>query len=588
MQIVKSSAKDAFNKDMVYRRWSALNGGVYVPVTETTPPNPLLVNVPERDIVTPSGKKLTLINPAYMTRQVHELGAQQFGLRAHITSLNPIRPANAADEWEKQALQAFEQGVPEMSSLGFIDGKEYFRYMGPMVTEKGCLKCHAFQGYKIGEIRGGLSVSVPWEPVHTQLRVHMIFIFLTYSGIWILGLVGGGFILKMIYNDLERQKKMEEDIRKSEQKYRSLFDNMDQGMALHEIILDPAGNAVDYRFLEANHSFEILTGLKRENIIGETVLEVLPGTEQSWIEKYGNVVATGVPLHYENYSKDLGKYYSVVAYRSQPGQFAVIVSDITGSRRNEEEIVKKNQELRKLNAEKDKFFSIIAHDLKNPFNSILGFSELLKNEAHKQKIEDVVKYAGVINSSAQNTFELLENLLEWSLIQQGRIPFDPHTLLLNRIVEAEIENLTYYASQKNILIGNGITASIIIEADEDMLSTILRNLMANAIKFTPKNGKVQVLAKIEERQVVISVSDTGVGMTGETIGKLFKIETSFTSRGTENEKGTGLGLILCKEFVEKHNGKIWVESEVGKGSVFSFTIPDNAKLTQQKTNHIDT
>ncbi len=588
MQIVKSSAKDAFNKDMVYRRWSALNGGVYVPVTETTPPNPLLANVPERDIVTPSGKKLTLINPAYMTRQVHELGAQQFGLRAHITSLNPIRPANAADEWEKQALQAFEQGVPEMSSLGFIDGKEYFRYMGPMVTEKGCLKCHAFQGYKIGEIRGGLSVSVPWEPVHTQLRVHMIFIFLTYSGIWILGLVGGGFILKMIYNDLERQKKMEEDIRKSEQKYRSLFDNMDQGMALHEIILDPAGNAVDYRFLEANSSFGKMTGLKHENIIGETVLEVLPGTEQSWIEKYGNVVATGVPLHYENYSKDLGKYYSVVAYRSQPGQFAVIVSDITGSHRNEEEIVKKNQELRKLNAEKDKFFSIIAHDLKNPFNSILGFSELLKNEAYKQKIEDVVKYAGVINSSAQNTFELLENLLEWSLIQQGRIPYDPHTLLLNQIVDAEIESLKHYASQKNILIGNGITASIIIEADEDMLSTILRNLMANAIKFTPKNGKVQVLAKIEERQVVISVSDTGVGMTGETIGKLFKIETSFTSRGTENEKGTGLGLILCKEFVEKHNGKIWVESEVGKGSVFSFTIPDNAKLTQQKTNHIDT
>jgi signal transduction histidine kinase len=244
-------------------------------------------------------------------------------------------------------------------------------------------------------------------------------------------------------------------------------------------------------------------------------------------------------------------------------------------------INQKNAELASVNAQKDKFFSIIAHDLKSPFNSILGFSELLKDEARDLDIESIVEYAGIIHASARHTFGLLENLLEWARMQQDSIPFKPQKILFSSIVNKEFEGLKNSANQKNIEILKNIDGNLIITADENMVSTVLRNLVSNAIKFTPKGGEVKVEARdeVEKSQVVISVSDTGIGMDAETIEKLFKIETSFTTRGTENEKETGLGLLLCKEFVLKHNGKIWVESEIGKGSIFSFTIPDLMSLS---------
>lgn len=164
-----SEAEGHFNKDVVYRRWAALHGGVYVPTTEHTPPNPLLAQLPERDIETTSGRKLTLVNPAYMTRQVMELAAEQYGVRGHITSLNVIRPANKADDWEQQTLKAFEVGEQKNASVEMIDGTPYLRFMRPFITEASCLACHAQQGYKVGDIRGGISVSVPMDTYY-QIR----------------------------------------------------------------------------------------------------------------------------------------------------------------------------------------------------------------------------------------------------------------------------------------------------------------------------------------------------------------------------------------------------------------------------------
>ncbi|MFP5212639.1 MAG: PAS domain S-box protein, partial [Acidobacteriota bacterium] len=164
VESARIEARSSYNKDLVYRRWVTMHGGVYVPPTERTPPNPYLTMVPDRDLETTTGRKLTLINPAYMTRQVHELGQEQYGTRGHITSLKPIRPENAPDVWETGALKAFENGSSEINSLEIIDGEPFMRLMRPMVTEAGCLKCHAFQGYKEGDIRGGISVSVPFTP----------------------------------------------------------------------------------------------------------------------------------------------------------------------------------------------------------------------------------------------------------------------------------------------------------------------------------------------------------------------------------------------------------------------------------------
>ncbi len=192
LKIARNHARISLAKDMVYRRWAAKHGGVYVPVTEDTPPNPYLSDIEERDITTPSGRQLTLMNPAYMSRQVFALGAEQYGLRGHITSLNPLRPQNAPDSWEQEMLKGFEKNPVEVASLEKQDGQTYMRLMKPFVVEQPCLKCHASQGYNVGDIRGGITVSVPMEPVWAIANVELKNIVIGYSLLWFLGLIGIG------------------------------------------------------------------------------------------------------------------------------------------------------------------------------------------------------------------------------------------------------------------------------------------------------------------------------------------------------------------------------------------------------------
>jgi len=233
----------------------------------------------------------------------------------------------------------------------------------------------------------------------------------------------------------------------------------------------------------------------------------------------------------------------------------------------------KTSELSELNVSKDKFFSIIAHDLKNPFNTIIGFSEILTDEIHPLQPEKTKEFATIIHSSAVQTLRLLENLLEWARSQTGKILFKPVPIKLSELFNDEFSILNEMAMEKSIDLRNSFDDNLTISADLNMIKTILRNLITNAIKFTRKNGIVEVKAIIVNNQAEISVADNGIGMTDETMAKLFRLDGNLSTKGTENEKGTGLGLFLCKEFVEKHGGKIWVESEYGKGSVFKFVIP---------------
>ena len=215
-------ARVAYEKDIIYRLWNAWHSGVYVPVTKETQPNPYLSDVPERDITTPSGKQLTLMNPAYMTRQVHELEKQKFAVRAHITSLNPIRPENAPDPWETEALQTFGRGETEISSVEKIEGKEYMRLMRPLITEKGCLKCHAKQGYHEGDIRGGISVSIPMEPLWAIGHRYILTLTLVHGLIWLAGLSGIGLGWQRLKRSEQERKQAEKELRSALEKRKEL------------------------------------------------------------------------------------------------------------------------------------------------------------------------------------------------------------------------------------------------------------------------------------------------------------------------------------------------------------------------------
>lgn len=233
----------------------------------------------------------------------------------------------------------------------------------------------------------------------------------------------------------------------------------------------------------------------------------------------------------------------------------------------------KNDALYQLNATKDKFFGIIAHDLKNPFNSILGFSELLIGNIQSYKTDKIVDFVKIIHNSSTKAHNLLENLLVWARAQSGRITFNPTVNNLAGIIQENISLIEAQTTKKEIRISAEIDDAYCVFCDLNMINMVVRNLLTNAVKFTNRNGQITVSPKQTDKGHEITISDTGVGIAPENVQKLFRIDSKFQEQGTEAEKGTGLGLILCKEFVEKHGGEIWVESQVGKGSDFKFTLP---------------
>lgn len=247
----------------------------------------------------------------------------------------------------------------------------------------------------------------------------------------------------------------------------------------------------------------------------------------------------------------------------------------------EPEPVSTEEELRLLNATKDKFFSIIAHDLKNPFNSLLGFSDLLMNDFEQYDKEEIRRFIRIIHESSKHGFTLLENLLQWSRAQSGRIAFIPEKINLRDIIKGCVDLLQIPADKKEISIYQDIPNDIEIIGDLEMLSTVFRNLLSNAIKFTPERGRIKIRARNLPQRVEISIIDTGIGIPEEKIPDLFRIDKQVSTLGTNNEKGTGLGLILCKEFVDKHKGLIKVTSERKNGSEFKVILPAGFKKQER-------
>ncbi len=259
-----------------------------------------------------------------------------------------------------------------------------------------------------------------------------------------------------------------------------------------------------------------------------------------------------------------------------------IATDITDRKLVEEEIKLKNEELLKVNAEKDKFFSIIAHDLRSPFNSFLILTKIMAEGSPHLTMDGVREIAAGMRDSAANIFRLLENLLQWAVMQQGLMPFNPQTVRLRPIVEESVAMVLDPAKNKEIKIAAHIPDGMEVCAESNMLQTVIRNLVSNAVKFTPKGGEITLSAKAaDNKNVEIAVKDSGIGMNRAIADNLFRLDVRTNRKGTASEPGTGLGLLLCKEFVEKHGGRIWVESKEEKGSAFYFTIPCNAEVKKE-------
>jgi PAS domain S-box-containing protein len=368
--------------------------------------------------------------------------------------------------------------------------------------------------------------------------------------------------------DISKRKKTEEKIKM----LASAVKNSGESIAITD---------KDYKIIYVNNFFCEMSGYKEEEIIGQSIYVI--NSQNNLPEVINDLFSTiskkkrwsGEILHKRKDGNDFMVQLSLAPLLNDKGELNSIVGilrDITERKRAEAEINKTNKALIKLNAEKDKFFSIIAHDLKTPFNSIIGFSEILVEQVKEKNYQGIEEYTGIILKSSQRAMDLLTNLMEWSRSQTGKMEFNPAYFQMTRLINEVELLLDNAAGQKSIVITNTVPDNIAVYADENMMSAVLRNLISNAIKFTHPGGKINISAEKKE-ELTVSVSDNGIGIPKNRIEQLFRIDENYSTSGTQNEKGTGLGLILCKEFIEKHGGKIWVESEEGKGSIFHFTLP---------------
>jgi PAS domain S-box-containing protein len=366
----------------------------------------------------------------------------------------------------------------------------------------------------------------------------------------------------------------------SEERYRMLAENVADVIWVWDLSLG--------KFTYISPSVFQLRGLTVEEAMLESIDSSLePSSAKKVLEKMANEIKNlknykeGRTYSYDElqqYKKDGSLIWietvTHLVFKNN-GQMEIIgVSRDINKRKLAEVIQIENQnKLKELNATKDKFFSIIAHDLMNPFHTLIGFSSLLISQTAKKDLDGVLVSAKLMQNSAEKTRNLLKNLLEWSYTQTGKISFNPENIELNIIFQEVIDLMKAAADQKGIEMNIEIPDSKFVYADKHMLSAILRNLISNAIKYTYSGGRISVSALNNENEWVFTVKDSGLGMSPEVYKNIFEIGAHQSELGTEKEQGTGLGLILCKEFVERHQGKIWVESDIRVGSTFSFSIP---------------
>ncbi|MBF0380002.1 MAG: PAS domain S-box protein [Magnetococcales bacterium] len=838
MALVTNSARENFNKDKAFRLWGTSHGGVYVPSTTRTPPNPNLKHIPERDIETPSGIKLTLMNPAYMVRQLMDEYSKLYGVRGRITSLQPLNEKNTPDDWERAALISFEKNeVDEVMSVTKFDGKSYLRLMRPMITKKGCLKCHGHQGYEIGDIRGGIGVSVLMDPyldfekesITTLSLSHIIFWMFGFGGIvlfahrqyqqqsernlaannlfeseerfrqitdnitlvlWMMSadtkvihfvspsyeniwkrscqslydephswmtsihvddqkVVSESFqnmantgVFDEVYRitrpdgevrwihehavpiknkageiyriagfaeDITQQKQAEEDIKTanakmlaSERQLRSILFNSQAVVFLKD---------VEGRYQLINKKYEDLFHVTESEIIGKTDFDIFPAEMAETFRKNDNMVLksgkpqeieehvpqqdgmhtyisvkfplrnedgviygvcgiatditarrhaeeslqlseerhrillesiteiiwttdsqggfakpqsswenfTGQPwkehkdygwikmIHeddrktikklwkealknksiYESsgrvWSATLGEYRFFIA-RATPlltgdgevREWVGTISDVTERKMSEDALIDAKKSAEAANTAKSEFLAVMSHEIRTPLNAIIGMADI---SIERNQDPDLNHFLKIIDRSGNNLLNLIEDILDLSQIESGRmkVEYKPVDLEMLTLEALDIHTINAKNNWLDLTCKIDQNTPDSFTGDKKRLRQVLLNLIGNAIKFT-KHGKVELLVSCPSSQSLqFSVVDTGIGIPEEQLQLIFEPFSQADSSNTREHGGIGLGLPICKRLVAAMNGEIWVESEVGKGSTFHFSIPLSEK-----------
>ncbi len=574
LELVRAMARTSYEKDVIYRLWNSMHGGVYVPVSEIAAPNPYL-DAPNREITGSDGRVYTLINPAYMTRQAHELMAKRQGITGHITSLDPIRPENAPDAWERAALTVLrDDKLEEYSAVTACQGGDCMRLIKPLYVGETCMPCHARQGYKPGQLRGGISVTVPMAPYSGLFLGSYAQTGGIYLVLWLIGALGvkkgSSILIREIAERMDQLRDREKRLAVSERNLRLIIENAPEGMLIHS----------EGAFTFANEKALGILGVSSPaELTAQDFKAITPESCSNLSDKNGCRDAVferslrrgdGASIHVE---------ISMVALADAVSSKRLIyVKDVT--RRKADEIALKESKARAEDANKAKseFLANMSHEIRTPLNGVMGMLQMLQMsglDADKRGWVDTAL------ECSEKLLLILNDILDLARIESGRLEpvvnvFPPKAMIreIAALFAPQIET-------KHIDLSVEVDEAVpdIVRADEGRMRQILFNLLSNAVKFTDQGAITLSLtcapaAKEPGRiKLVCGVEDTGQGFAGEKADYIFESFTQADGKYTRRHGGVGLGLAIVKRLSRLLGADLCVESVPGEGTFFYMGFP---------------
>ncbi|OQY27362.1 MAG: hypothetical protein B6244_10905 [Candidatus Cloacimonetes bacterium 4572_55] len=612
-KLAQKEAVTVFNKDAALRYWAAMHGGVYVPITEKTPPNKYLKHIPERDISTPSGKKLTLMNPTYMLKQMMGDFSELYGIRGHITSLDLLNPDNAPDEWERRSLELFETGVEEVFEITPDDDRDYMRLMRPFIVVEDCLRCHAHQGYEVGDVCGGISTSVLLEPYYNLLYKNFRQDTARHSLIWLIGMVAIGFIFRrtkcrlierkqaevelMKYRDqleesikkrtvelrveIEEHKRAEEKVQQQNVFLNNVLESLTYPLYVvdakdyHIVIANSSGWALSDGTIKTCYALTHKRNSPCDGVEYICPLKKIKQTKEPFIVQHLHFDKTGTPRYYEIYA------FPILNSEGEVVQMIEYMMDITERKQWENELSVAKKSAEAANRAKSEFLANMSHEIRTPMNAVIGFTELLDSMITDQKQRS---YLDSIKTGGKNLLSLINDILDLSKIEAGRMKiYTEPTDIISIFTEIEMI-FRQKIAEKNldfqIEVESGIP--LYLSLDETRLRQVLLNLVGNAIKFTEKGYIKLSMWGVQKQKyknsldLILAVEDSGIGIPESDQKKIFGAFLQKESQSAKKFGGTGLGLTITKRLVKMMNGVISLKSETGKGSIFEIALRDVA------------
>jgi len=664
IKLAKAEAEANFQNDITYRIWAANQGGVYVP-DSITKPNPLLKTIPERDITTPSGVSLTLVNPAYLLRLVHQSPNYKGYTDTKITSLNVINPINQPDDWEIKALANIIATRTAYCEMTKSNDQDYLRYLGPFISNKTCIKCHNDEGAKEGHIRGGISqtialnkyYAITQKSLQTIIPVHLFSLFLGiilisigrnrihhYASLHQIALKkshANEINLHLKNNELNQLNESLNQINDEFKHKNNELTNARQALIqqhtrlraitlLNQAIIKTQDeehlwrtiSSIMVRVLKYNtaatlkinrHNFDMVSCTNKQ---GNTTFKPLiydyinhhyemfcnpniqlnPTNKQ--LEELGLKYALSIPVLIN------GELTGVIVVLTESDSAFMMLQDqiflqrlskqvtmgiqtiiLRDNKRISDKLIRQqNESLAQLIETRNQLFSIMAHDLRNPFSSLINMSSLLDDNFAQYDDDKKKLFIHAINETATKALLLTDNLLEWGRMQQFDIESNKKNININNLLKDSIEDILPNANQKQISIYFNPAQDYKIIANPYMFRSACRNLLMNSIKFTNNNGQIIISTRADKQYVYIEIEDNGIGISPETMTKLFKVEFKTTTQGTAGETGTGLGLLLCRDLIHRLSGTLNIKSELNRGTTVTITMPLASEMSAAITN----